>query len=276
MQYNFSNLGMNGHNTWANLVRLTDTSNTHSVILDHANDANSANDKAALEAFIRRIWTANPLTRITFIQSPSWLGQDTAVDANVDHPTNEAAIGNVEALAAQYGIPVIGYWNWCKTVVGATTYHLNELTADAVHPSTSVGYPNMALLLEETLPEGGAQAPNPLPARIYDNGDYENTPVRINGSDETSRTGTWSENGTSISSSTADSTITYTATCQSYGVYRVDGVANPAVQVSIDGGAFGAVSITQNGIAIPGARALHTITIKVVSGTAKIDEFWAI
>ena len=48
------------------------------------------------------------------------------------------------------------------------------------------------------------------------------------------------------------------------------------VERSIDGGAFTASSFYQNGTAIAAGRASHTITIKVVSGTVRIDEFWAI
>jgi hypothetical protein len=269
----FSNQAISGHNTWSNLVRLVTGDDL--FIIDTANDADSAKDKSSLEALIRRLWTANPFARMIFISSPSWSGQDISIDSNVNHPTNEAALNNVSALASYYGIPLVDYWGQLKALVGGGTYHLNEVVSvDTVHPST-LGYSIMATLLEAYLPTGGTVQPSPLPARLYDNGDYENTPTVKLGTAYDNRSGTWADNGTEVSSSTVGSIITYSATCQSFGAYRADGGSND-VQVSIDGGAYADASFYQNGTAIVGGRAAHTIAIKVKSGTVKITQFWAV
>lgn len=269
--FTFSNQSIGGHNTWSNLVRLT--TGTDLFVIDHANDTGGF-VYASMEALIRRLWTANPNTRIIMISSPTWFGVDTDVDDNVNHPHNETELGVMAALAAQYGIPFVDYWAWCKSAVPGT-YHLNQLTDDGVHPS-AIGYAAMAVLLEAHLPNGGGAKPGTLPARLYASEDYENAPTRTNGSAETSRTGTWTEAGTSISSNEVGATITYGATCQSYGIYRADSVAVQAVEVSIDGGAYAAANISQNGLTIAGDRAAHTVTIKVLAGTVRIDEFWAV
>lgn len=244
-------------------------------IIETANDGDTAKDKSSLEALCRRLWAVNASTRIIFISSPSWNGQDIGVDANVDHPTNEAALNNVIALAAYYGIPLVDYWGQVKDLVNNQGHHLNEyVSGDAVHPSTT-GYALMASLLEALLPTGGTAQPSPLPARLYDNGDYENAPTVKLGTAYDSRSGTWADNGTEVSSSEVGAIITYSATCQSFGAYRTDAGSN-SVQVSIDGGAYADASFYQNGTAIAGARAAHTIAIKVKSGTVKVTQFWAV
>jgi len=258
------------------LVRLSADGLAYSpnvVILDHANDSTAATCKNGIEGYIRRVWTANPSTQMIIIGSPAWALGDIGTDANVLHPANETTLGDVKALAAYYGIPYVDFWDWCKSVVPGT-YHLNEVTADGAHPS-AVGYAQIAELMKPFLPVNGGTQPLPLPARLYDNGDYENTPTRTLGTGYDSRTGVWSDTGTRTESSEVGATITFSATCQSYGCYRADAGSND-VQVSIDGGAYAAANFYQNGAPIAGARAAHTIAIKVVSGTVRIDEFWAV
>jgi hypothetical protein len=49
------------------------------------------------------------------------------------------------------------------------------------------------------------------------------------------------------------------------------------VEISIDGGAYTAMNFYPNGVEIAGGvRAAHTIDVKVVSGTVKVTQFWAI
>ena len=267
----FSNQAISGHNSWSNLVQLVRGDDL--FVIDTANDDNVTKDKSSLEALIRRLWAAKPTTRIIFISSPTWFLQDTSNNAIVNTPTNIDSLNAVIALASHYGIPLVDYWGWCKTVVPGT-YNLTDLTADTVHP-TALGYANMAALLEVLLPGGGTAQPNPLPARLYDNGDYENAPTVKLGTEYDSRSGTWSDNGTEVSSSEVGAIITYSATCQSFGAYRTDAGSND-VQVSIDGGAYANASFYQNGTVIAGGRAAHTIAVKVKSGTVKVTQFWAI
>jgi len=271
LTFTFNNQALSGHNTWSNLARLSTGADL--FIIDHANDSKDL-DYTSMEALIRRLWTANQSTKIIMISSPSWNGQDTDVDANVETPTNDTQISLYKTFAEYYGITWIDYLDWCKTVVNATTYHLNELTDDTVHPS-AIGYQNMATLLEVYLPNGGGSKPSTLPTRLYDSEDLERTPTRLNGIEYTSITGTWTETETRIASSEVNATITFTATCSSFGVYRID-TSNPSVEYSIDGGDYVAGYVSQNGVAIAAGLAEHTITIKVVSGAIRIDEFWAV
>lgn len=263
-------LAIGGNNTWSNLVRLTTGDDT--FIIDHAND-DAIKDHKVMEALIRRVWAGNNTTRIILVSSPTWTLQDTSDDGIVTTPTNETALGNVIALAAHYGIPLVDYWGWCKSVVPGT-YHLNELTDDATHPN-ALGYANMAALLEAYLPNGGQQEPSPLPDRLYDDGGYERTPTQIYGTDYDSRTGSWTDTGTRTESSTVGDTITFSATCQSIGCWRADGGTNH-VTISVDGGAFTSLQFYQNGIELSEGYGSHTFVIKVDSGTCRIDEFWAI
>ena len=134
----------------------------------------------------------------------------------------------------------------------------------------------MAALIEVFLPEGGQSLPSSLPARLYDNGDYENTPVRITGDQFDSRSGTWTDTDTRIESTTEGSIVTYEATCQSYGAYREDGGVD-VVEISIDGGAYASLVFGHGGRTIPAGRGLHTISIRIpAGGNVRIDEFWAV
>lgn len=272
--FSFSNQSLDGHNSWSNLVRLNTGAST--FIIDHANDGETAFERAALEAIIRRLWTTNPNTRIIILNSPTWITLDTSDNDVVNTPKNQAVIEQVEALAAHYGIPVVDYWGWCQSVVNGGTYTLVQLTADKVHP-TLLGYQNMALLLQAALPLGGASKPAILPARLYDNGDYENTPTRKNGNANDGTTGTWTTTGTRIESSSTGATVTFSATCQSFGIYRSDGGTSSAIEVSVDGGAYVDLVLYQNGTPVVAGRGAHTVTLRVkTGGTVRIDEFWAI
>lgn len=262
---------LGGHNSWSALVRLE--TGADAFVIDHANDGQPLH-VAALEAVIRRLWAANANTQIVLVSSPNWIGVDTSINANVHNPYNADELTDIKTMAEYYGIPYADYWQWCKDVVDAETYDLTELTADKTHP-TALGYAQMAELVKPLVFSGGAK-PSPLPARLYDSEGLENTPTRVNGNTGT-ETGTgWSDAGAAgRQSSTAGDTIAFTATCESYGVYRADG-ATLTVEVDIDGGGFASVTLWQNGIDILAGRAAHTITIKVVSGTLRVDEFWAV
>ena len=138
-------------------------------------------------------------------------------NANVLHPTNEAMLTIVYAIATHYGIDIADYWAWCKSVVPDTYGLADIVNADKVHPKTPDGYAGMASVIDALMPLGGTSKPATLPAYLYDNGDYENTPTRTVATDNDSRIGTWSDTGTRSESSEAGATITFSAACQSYG-----------------------------------------------------------
>lgn len=153
--------------------------------------------------------------------------------------------------------------------------HLLWYVQDTVHPTT-LGNMEATKLLQDILTPTfliQRQSPSTLPARLYDNGDYENSATIKNGTGYDSLTGSWTTSGTQISSSNPGATVTFSATCQSIGRPEEDGT----VQISVDGGDYAAFVFSPNGAQIAGGvRAAHTITIKVISGTVTISKFWAI
>ena len=270
----YTTIARNGRNTWSNLVRLSDVliAGTQTITIDTANDDDSDGDRGTLEAFIRRIWTYNPNIRLIGISSPSWGGIDTDDDDNVTAPGNLTQLNQAKAIFEHYGVSYAAYLDKCIELV-PDTYHLNQLTDDDVHPN-ALGYTYMASLVEAYLPFLGARCTSSLPSRLYAyTEDFEHDPIRIDGTDYDSKTGTWTEASGVMTSSSAGATVTYSGTFRSYGIY--DSVGTYAtVEVSIDGGAFSSVAVQENGHDI-GTRAAHTIIIKVLT-TCQIDEFWAI
>jgi hypothetical protein len=198
---------------------------------------------------------------------------DRLNDATVNSPYNASQLAEFTALATHYGIPMVTVWDYVAADIAAGRYHLSDYLLDVVHP-TAYGHALMSGWIEHYLTSNflaTRQMPTPLPARLYDNGDYENTAVIKNGTDYVALTGTWTPSGTTISSSVVNSTVTYSGTFQSFGRPEYDG----SVQVSIDSGAYQTITFGPNGYQLV-SRAAHTITIKVVSGTVTISEFWAI
>ena len=277
LQYNFSftNAARSGNNVWSNLVRLTReilASNPQVIILDHAN---GTVNNFTLEAFVRRVWTFNPAIKIILIETPTWNTLDYHNNDNVISPLNVDTMTAVNAVASHYEIPIIRVWEWAKTVV-PDTYNLDTLFPDGVHPQGEGVYTYITNQIESTLTQGMTRYTSTLPTRVYNCQDYENESVIKNGTDYTSRTGTWTDTSTRTESSVAGSTITYTATCQSFGSYRADSGSN-TVEISIDGGVFSSMTLYQNGVEVPSGRGSHTITIRIpTGGSCRIDEFWAI
>jgi hypothetical protein len=273
--FGFVSAAISGHNVWSNLVRLTrDTlaNNPTVLIID---DANGVMNDYMVEAFIRRAWTARPTIKIIWISAPTWSGLDYHDNAVVTTPLNAVDLGKTAAILAHYGVSHADWWSWAKSVV-PDTYDLDEIISDGVHP-TDIGYAWIDETVDGYLATGLSVPPVTLPERVHaESEDYENESTIKLGTAYDSKTGTWTETGTRVESSEAGATITYSATCQSYGCFRADGVAQPAVEISVDGGAFAAGLAYQNGVEIATGRGAHTITIKVVSGTVRIDEFWAV
>lgn len=272
--YSFPNASISGNNIWSNLVRLQRDMLDYSpnmLVIDTANSSGLGFQAASLEALVRRVWMANPNTRL-FLWNFAQV-TNIAVNASINTPTNQADIDAVEAVCAHYGITLLDAWGAIQTLVNGGQ-NLSTYMADTAHLNQA-GHEVAYGLLAPYLPNGGAVAPNPLTARLYDNGDYENAATITLGTAYDSRSGTWNDSGSQVSSSQAGAIITYSATCQSFGCYRADAGTND-VQVSIDGGAYADSLFYQNGVAIAGGRAAHTIAIKVKSGTVRIDEAWFI
>ena len=108
--------------------------------------------------------------------------------------------------------------------------------------------------------------------------DWLHTPIRRSGTDNDGETGTgWSTVGTERHSSTVDDTIEWTGTFCSCAI----ALSGPCtIAWKIDAGAY--TEMVQV-VGSPGLRELyatdrdvHTVTIKVVAGTVKINGFVAI
>lgn len=280
--FTFSNQAVGGNNSFSNLIRLTTGDDV--FIIDHANDSDAQWQSATLEAIIRKVWTAKAQTRIIIVGSPHWGLETTLENADVSTPSNLDAINAVKALATHYGIDYVDYLQWCIDNV-PSVYDLTDLTPDKVHPS-SIGYQAISTLLLDYLPLGGTEKPASLPAAyLYDTNGVmsSNTATRRLGNDnddeddEDGNGGNWSTVATTgRQSSTAGDTIRFNnVTGSIVGVYRADAV-NMTVEISVDGGAFYSFLLYQNGQPLNEGHGTHDIVIRVVSGTVRIDEFWAI
>lgn len=270
--YTFNSIAANGWDTWANLF-LLDTllaASPDLIVFDQMNNDGSDWRAACVEAFIRRVWAANPNTRL--IGMNFFQVADQNVDADVDTPTSQTAQDKYTAILNAYGVPIVDFYAAVKALVDGGA-HLSDYLADTIHPSAT-GYALAAQLLEPYLPTGGAVKPGNYPAPLYDaSGNYQNTPVAEAGNAYDSKTGAWTDTAGTMTSSTPGDTITYSATCQSFGVSNND---CPACSVSVDGGAFATgQTLYQNGTVIGAGRGAHTITVKVET-SVKIVNFWAI
>lgn len=247
------------------------------VAFDTAHSDDEDHHRRSLEAFIRRVWTNRPTAKILFM---NFFGVDNnAVDDCV--PTTDwiAWLAVAIPICNHYGVVIVDYKAAVTDLVINQGHHLNEYFSDVIHPTT-VGQALAASLLEAKLTPSflaNRQSPDTLPARMYGNDDYEQTPTILLGTDYTSRTGTWTDNSGlvgRVSSTEVGATITYTVTCVSYGCPTV--TPNNAVEISIDGGPWVGTSLYQNGRPTGLPRATRTLAFKVVSGTVRIDKFWAI
>lgn len=274
----FNHVAVDGYNTYAMLVKLPAdvlATSPNLIILDTVNDTAGTHCAKSLEAFIRLTWAANPLTRIILMRFTTF--PDRSDNSTVNSPENSAALIEFDAIAAAYGITVVDWVEAIQELVNNQGHDLSEyVSVDTVHP-TSDGYAVAEDILRPYVPNEGAVKPATLPSRLYDVNQYfEKTPTRKLGTAYDSRAGTWSNNGSEIISSTVGSTVTFSvvnAPAHSIGCYRQDNGTND-VLISLDGGAFTAMSFYQNGIEIPAG--FTTAIIKVNAGTVKIGEFWAI
>lgn len=109
-------------------------------------------------------------------------------------------------------------------------------------------------------------------ARLYDNGDYENTPQIINATSLTT-TGTWTTSGTHLISTDAatPATLSYTGTFQSFAWWSKVGPGQGTYAWRVDGGDWtNKALVGLNVVDIPlwnGTRSSHTVDLKVVSGS---------
>jgi lysophospholipase L1-like esterase len=276
------NSGSGGTGSWYGLVRLATDVVAYApdvLTIDFAvNDADTAQHKATAEAFIRRLRTLLPNTRLLFMPFLLVANKDTDVTTNL----KESVKQNWLTLCAHYGIPYVDVAAKFAALVTAGTYHMNELLNDGVHPK-NLGHQIAHEEIQATvlsLLGSGAQWSGALPARLYDDGSYENEPIIRNGTDNNGETGVWSTvSTTQRQSAAAGATITWTGTFQSFDL---DTLTAPAgvLAWSVDGGAETQINCaTWQNVKYSvwsGARAEHTVTVRVISGTVTIKRFLAI
>lgn len=279
----FYNAGVGGTSSWYGLIRLqTDVIDKNPTVLslDFAvNDWDEDVYRRSAEALIRRVRTALPDTRIVAIFYLSVANKD------VDNPTNthQYSYDAWKALCTHYGIPYADYAAGVTAAVQAGTLHLADYFWDTIHPNDA-GHAYASTLLQPLM--AAALAPghmSPLPAtRIYDNGDYEVTPIARNGTDNNGETGTgWSTVSTTArQSSTPDDTITWTGTFSSFGLHSNYSTGAGVLSWRVDGGAWTerdlSADIQTYRCLWSGTRGSHTVQIKVVSGTIRINRFLAV
>jgi hypothetical protein len=265
--YTFLNISNSGYGTFPNLVNKGDLSTADVIVIDQSND--DSGDTAECEAFLRLCSAAGQ--RCVWILNPSWTDADLN-DGQVNTPANLTAIQQMRTMLDSYGASRVDGLALIQAHV-TNGGHVADWYADTAHYNAT-GYAVIESYLDDILPTGGI-IPTPLPARTYAAAaDFENASIIRNGSAEDSKTGTWTEDGASISSSEVGATITYIGTFRKFGISRADGTY-PNVTVTIDGGdPIVDFALYPNGYDI-GTRGAHTVVITVVT-TCKIDEFWAV
>jgi hypothetical protein len=269
---------LGGNWPWSNLVRYP--ANLGSIncdlVLCDVRPTNTGRELLAAEALIRRIYTDNPTARIISPIFPANQdGDPTTVDAKL---ANEIA---GETLCTAYDIVMVDYR---QAVIDAIAEGANISTymADIIHPTTAGRYLCYEMVRDYLIahPSWMLSPGNHsvLPPRVNaGSADYENEPVRIVGTGRDAVTGTWTATGTRIESNETGATITFHATCQSFGLYT-PGTYNTVADVQVDGGDWLTdCTIGYNGFDGDLIRGPHTFVVRVRAGVPlRVDEFWAI
>jgi len=278
-----ANAGVSATGSTYGLIRLQDDVidlAPELVIIEFAvNDHDTSYEKAAAEALIRRLRTALPSAKLLAV---FFL---TVGDPAVNDPTNvtDAVLQNWKTLCELYSIPYADFAAEVSRAVGAAEHTVSEYMNDIVHPK-DFGHATAATLAEAAMPTlfAGAQVSGELPARIYDNGDYENDPIIRYGIDNDGETGTgWATvNDTARESSTPDDTMTYTGTFQMILRDMQIGAGKGTVATKVDDEDWFNVDLSADSSNYRthwiGTRGEHTVIFKVVSGPVKIRRFLAI
>lgn len=280
------NVASNGQTAWQHLIRLqtevVDRAATM-VFVDLAVNHNTNDfDQATCEAYIRKLRVALPNATILMVIHGSW------ANGSATTPLKTDVIAWVLDIATHYELDVINIAATMEALIAAETNTIDDwyTSPDFTHPDST----GNAFITEQMLPRltanyigGGATSWTGNIAdytRLYtDTALYEATPQERTGLDNDGETGTWSTvNTSSRRSSTAASTIEWTATCSSFGLDATYG--SGVIEWQIDGGAwtsFDLSSVFYNIMFVGSfANGSHTVTLRVVSGTVTIARFLAI
>lgn len=285
------NAGVGATHSWYGCVRLAADVIANApdcVIIDFAvNDSDSlVGDRAngflpAAEALVRRLRASLPNAMLAVIVF-TW-PDDYSYLSSARRTARDAWI----ALANTYGLTLFRWDSWLEGLMGpeytdpdVEAYFYNP--PGSVHPNDA-GYQTVADMIEAQMTSISTSGQiTPLPDRLYAEAeDYEAEPIIRNGIDNDGETGTgWSTSGTARQSSTADDTIAWTGTFCSFGLDTNYGGGAGTLAWSVDGGAFTNYDLSASGVDNRAfwnfERGVHTVTIKVVSGTVQINRFMAI
>jgi lysophospholipase L1-like esterase len=233
----------------------------------------------AAEALVRRLRTALPNAMLV-CNILCWPDGYSSMDED-----RRLAREKWLELADRYGLKLIRWDTYLETLLpdpyDDTDVEAYFNAAGDVHPNDA-GHDAIADNIIASLGTVTGNYSGALPEYYYadETPDFEQTPQPVNGAD-LAQTGTgWAEDGTAIESSTADDTASYTGIFCSFGLDTNYSTGAGTVAWSVDGGAYTNVDLSAKGVAFGEvsnfARTEHTVTLKVISGTVRINRFLAI
>lgn len=258
------NIAENGWATFPNLINRGSLSGADYIVIDQSND--DAYDTPEVEAWLRIMQAAGQ--KVVYIINPYWTTTD---DGDVDTPVNATAIEQVRTLLTNYGITPIDGWALTQAHVTGGG-HITDWFADVGHWNAT-GHAMIAALITPKLQVGGTIT---LPgSRTYASSeDWEVTPINKNGTVYDSKTGSWTENGASITSSEVGATITFSGTFRKFGIYNAAG-SYPSLTFQVDEESPVSYPLGANGLDLLASPAAHTVVLTVETEIT-IDKFWAI
>lgn len=284
------NAGVGGTPSWYALVRLETDVLDHApalVFVDFAvNDTqdDAVGDRSdgfapAAEALLRRLWTELP-NAMLIVSIFTWPDDYSYMSAG-----RRAARDKWLALASHYSLTPVRFDSALETLMGEgyddTDVEAYFAGANNVHPNDA-GHNIIYGLMTPKLATITGNAPATLPTRYYAEAeDYEAAPIIRTGTDNDGETGTWAtQDTTARQSSTADSTIEWAGTFSSFGLDTNFDTGAGAYAWSLDGGAETQVDLSAQDVANQPlsnfAYGAHTMTLRVVSGTVRVNRFLAI
>jgi len=286
-----TSIAANGFTAWIHLVRMAEIAALTPTLVTVdlcANHANTDTDKETCEALLRKLRVTLPDATILLPLLPKW-DNGSSTD-----PNNLTTIAWVSALAAHYDCDVIDLAALMDAARDAGTPLSDWYTSpDFTHPNTG-GHAFITAQMMPTLTEnyidGGATAwTGDIAdyARLYAGSlAYEATPTIRAATSNDGETGTWTTvNSTERRSSSAGSTISWTATCVSVGVDVQSGSGTGIMRWRVDGGSWSSNVVLSTQANAPSqilplnivlSAGSHTLDIEVVSGTVTIRRFLAI
>lgn len=279
------NAGVGGTPSWYALVRLQSDVIARApslVFVDFAvNDTiedgvggRSDGFAPAAEALLRRLWTELP--GVMLVASVfSWPNDYSYMSAG-----RRAARDKWLALASHYSLTPVRMDTALVALMGES-YDNADVEAyfagvNNVHPNDA-GHNVIYGLMTPRLASITGNAPSPLPTRYYaESEDYERAPIIRSGTDNDGETGTWTTQGTTGRQSTvADSTIEWSGNFCSFGLDSNFGAGAGTYAWSVDGGGETQVDLSVQDVANQPvynmAYGAHTVTLRVVSGTVRIN-----